>query len=389
MPPWRRALYRPLPLIFALFALALSACAGSPSSSAAVAASQTPPQPAIPTAAQLPAPARPAPSATTAASATPLPAPSATTAASATPLPTPTSAPPPPPPAFGYPIGAPGRPPGDGFFVRHGEAVENTWFNPGWWHAGEDWYAIEGDTAGAAVLAAAAGEVVYVGANYPGRVVIVRHADDLFSMYGHLDPAVAVAEGQPVARGETLGSVLARGDDVPNHLHFELRTFFTAREVNGDAPRYGYRCGVNCPPGPGYWPIDAPDHPSEMGWRNPTHLINSRMFPAGAQGSLGEVVVASQPISPTAQLWSGPPGDSQATPQGELALVPGARLALLAIWAGPEDSRETSALGYQLWYQLGLPDGGVAWAQAAIPSSFETGGDGRPSSVYFTFLPPH
>ncbi len=115
-------------------------------------------------------------------------------------------------PYFSYPIGIPGRSLGDGFFIRHGTPVENTWYNPGYWHTGEDWYAIEGDTAGAQVLAIADGEVVYAGANYPGRVVIVRHADDLYSMYGHLDPALNVRVGQRIARGELIGTVLRRGD---------------------------------------------------------------------------------------------------------------------------------------------------------------------------------
>ena len=43
-------------------------------------------------------------------------------------------------PAFSYPMGFPGRPLGDGLLVRHGYATENTWYNPGYLHAGEDWY---------------------------------------------------------------------------------------------------------------------------------------------------------------------------------------------------------------------------------------------------------
>src|SRR5215207_5678363 len=46
---------------------------------------------------------------------------------------------------FVLPIGMPGKPPGDGFFIRHGYTSENTWYNPGYWHTGEDWYALEGD----------------------------------------------------------------------------------------------------------------------------------------------------------------------------------------------------------------------------------------------------
>ena len=141
---------------------------------------------------------------------------------------------------FGYPIGAPERPPGEGFFIRHGFTSENTWYFPEHWHTGEDWYALVGDSAGATVYAIANGEVVYTGGNYPGLVVIVQHEPDLFSMYGHLDFATPVAAGDAVRRGDPVGTVLARGDWVPNHLHFEVRTFLTTEIVNGSLPRYGF-----------------------------------------------------------------------------------------------------------------------------------------------------
>jgi hypothetical protein len=288
---------------------------------------------------------------------------------------------------FSYPIGTSGQPLGDGFFIRHGNQVENTWYNPGYWHTGEDWYAVEGDTAGARVYAIATGAVVYIGGNYPGRVVIVRHAGDLYSMYGHLDPRVSTQVGAQVARGEQIGTVLRRSDTTPSHLHFEIRTFLTASAVNGSAPRYSFRCGPNCPPGPGYWPIQAPDLPNDLGWRNPAHVIAQRMYPPDAPRRLGEIVVATHLISPSIALWSGPPDDAARSVLDTLALRAGARFPLLDVRAGPEDSHETSARGYQIWYAIGLPDGRTAWVQAAIPSTFETGGDGRPSSVYFNFLP--
>ena len=319
------------------------------------------------------------------------PAPSAAPTAqpSAAPAP-PTAVPSPEPtylpaaePAFSYPIGVPGRALGEGFIIRHGFGTENTWYNPGYWHTGEDWYAQAGDTAGANVYAIAAGAVMYAGANYPGRVVLVRHAGDLVSMYGHLDPALNVRVGDAVARGALLGQVLRRGDAVPSHLHFEVRTFVTTDEVNGDAPRYPFRCGPNCPPGPGYWPIDAPDRPAALGWRNPAHTIARRMLPAGARG---EVVVASQPMSGSLALWSAPP-DAAPEPLGGLALAPGTRYPLLAVWAGPEDSAAASALAYALWYQLALPDGTRAWVAALAASDRDTGSDGRPSGVGFNLLP--
>lgn len=284
-------------------------------------------------------------------------------------------------------MGIPGRPLGDGFVIRHVYAAENTWFNPGWWHTAEDWYLQEGDSTGARIYAAADGEVVYAGSNYPGRVVIVQHADGLYSMYGHLDPQLSVQVGQRVARGDLIGMVGQGTERAAGHLHFEIRTFLTQREVNGAAPRYGYKCGVNCPPGPGYWPIDAPEHPSALGWRSPTYLIARRAF-GDQQGQLGEVVVATQPASPSVTLWS-TPSQNRAERQalGDLPLTPGERFVLLGVRAGAEDAQDTSAQDFDLWYNIGLADGRSGWVQAAVPSTLETGSDGRPSSIGFNFFP--
>ncbi|MCA9879737.1 MAG: M23 family metallopeptidase [Thermomicrobiales bacterium] len=289
-------------------------------------------------------------------------------------------------PAFSYPMGFPGQPLGDGLLMRHGYACENTWYFPGWWHTGENWYRADGEeSAGIPVYAVAAGEVVYADFDYPGRVVIVQHGPGLFSQYGHLDYELAVAPGQPVARGDLLGSILLRTDGrARSHLHFEIRTFYTQTDVNGSAPRYGVSCGVECPPGPGYWPMDAPEHPSAMGWRNPTHVIARRAWgeplPADA-----EVVVSS--LAPaTTPLWSAPADAAEATVLEELALAPSDTYALLAISAGDEASTATSAEGYHLWYQIAV-QGGTAWVQAAVPLAYDTGSDGRPSSVRFDFLP--
>jgi murein DD-endopeptidase MepM/ murein hydrolase activator NlpD len=286
--------------------------------------------------------------------------------------------------AYSLPIGLPGRVLGDGFLIRHGFACENTWYNPGWWHTGEDWYRLEGDTAGAGVYAVADGEVVFAGSEYPGRVVIVRHAMVLYSVYGHLDHVLAVGEGDPVTRGQLLGTVLDRTDGVaPSHLHFEMRTFLTTPEVNGNTPRYDYGCGFECPPGPGYWPIDAPEHPSAMGWLNPTHVI-AKQAGAGSQPGDAEVVVASGAPGSTT-LWSLPADRTEAQQLGEFSLTVGERHKWLSIAAGPEVSERTSAEIYRLWYRIDVPDG-PAWVQAAMPSSRDTGSDGRPSSIKFTFL---
>lgn len=284
------------------------------------------------------------------------------------------------------PIGYPGEVLGNGFFIRHGFATENTWFNPGWWHAGEDYYALTGETAGAGIYAVADGEVVFAGYDYPGPVVVIRHADDLYSMYGHLDYELAVERG-PVARGQFLGTVLNRADGrAPSHLHFEIRSFLTTPEVNGATPRYGYACGPDCVPGPGYWPMEAPEHPAEMGWKNPTHVIATRAFSSGVPEGV-EVVVA-EGASGSTDLQPAPGNQEVKDRIGEMPLTPGERYKLHEIAAGPRGSTETSAEGYRLWYRIMVPEvADAAWVQAAVPSTHDTGSDGRPSSVRFDFLP--
>ena len=46
------------------------------------------------------------------------------------------------------PIGWPDEPAGRGFRIGHGFQTENTWYLPGYWHCGEDWYSVDQDTAG-------------------------------------------------------------------------------------------------------------------------------------------------------------------------------------------------------------------------------------------------
>jgi hypothetical protein len=283
-----------------------------------------------------------------------------------------------------YPIRSGDALPGDGFIIRHGFATENTWYNPGYWHTAEDWYALEGDTAGANVIAIGDGTVVFVGGDYPGRVVIVEH-DDLFSVYGHLDDDVPVSEGDTVKRGAMLGTVLLRTDGrAPSHLHFEVRTFLLTDEVNGQNPRYGFACGYECPPGPGYWPIDAPEHPSTMGWRNPLETIAQSM--AIAEGERRIAVAATGASSP-AQLWSLPSDHEDALLLGQFSLDAGETFRLFEVVTRDPASTQTSAEAYRLWYSIALPDGTRGWIQAAIPDSGDTGSDGRPSSVRLQVLP--
>lgn len=284
--------------------------------------------------------------------------------------------------SFGYPIGLPNRVPGDGFYIRDGFAVENTWYKPRWWHTGEDWYTTDGSTENALVYAVADGEVVYAGANYPGRVVIIQHEKQLFSMYGHLKTELKVRLGQKVKRGDLLGVVRAGWKQAPAHLHFEIRTFLTTRVVNGAKPRYGYPCGVNCPPGPGYWPQAAPEHPAKLGWRNPSMVVNNRLAPAS------EVVIVAKPVSSTLTLWSEPKLHG-AVPQvvAEITAKAGQRFSLAQVQTMRADGAGTSAEAYGVWYKVQLGNERTGWVQALVPSDEEVSSDGRATAVRFNLVP--
>jgi murein DD-endopeptidase MepM/ murein hydrolase activator NlpD len=228
--------------------------------------------------------------------------------------------------------------------------------------------------------------VVFVGSDYPGPVVIVQHQDDLYSMYGHLDYNVLVAAGDVVERAQQIGTVLRRGDSVPNHLHFELRTFLMNPEVNGAAPRYNYPCGYQCAPGPGYWPMTDPQLPVAMGWRNPMHVINRRAYPNSVPPEGAEVIVSATPASQTTTVWSSLEGPNREG-LSELALRPGDRYPLRKIQAWAENTARTSAEAYHVWYQIGLPDHRTGWVLAMVPAPEQTGTDGRPSTVIPNFVP--
>jgi murein DD-endopeptidase MepM/ murein hydrolase activator NlpD len=289
--------------------------------------------------------------------------------------------------AWSLPIGHPGEVLGDGFLVRHGFATENTWYNPGWYHAAEDYYVPEGNTAGAGVYAVADGEVVFAGSEYPGLVVIVRHGENLYSMYGHLAHGWVLESGA-VTRGQLIGTVYDRTDGrAPSHLHFEVRTFLTDPEINGLAPRYDAGCTFDCPPGPGYWPIGDPQHPAEMGWRNPMHVIANRAF-NGDPPSEGAEVVVARGARASAPLWNQPPWVTGAGAVGDLVLEAGSRFGVMEVVAGSEDAIETSAEGYRVWYRIQVPGHADApWVQGVMASTNDTGSDGRPSSVQVDFLP--
>ena len=83
-------------------------------------------------------------------------------------------------------------------------------------HSGSDYSA----PLGTPVVAVNAGKVALVAEFFfPGRLVILNHGLGLYTAYFHLD-TIAVAEGERVERGQTLGTVGATGRATGPHLHF-------------------------------------------------------------------------------------------------------------------------------------------------------------------------
>jgi hypothetical protein len=85
---------------------------------------------------------------------------------------------------------------------------------------------------GTPVYAAADGEVIFAGPDdeavyspwqkFYGNVIVIRHADDLFTLYAHLS-VIDVQDGQEVAVGQKIGEVGKTGGAIGSHLHFEVR----------------------------------------------------------------------------------------------------------------------------------------------------------------------
>ena len=82
-------------------------------------------------------------------------------------------------------------------------------------------------SAGAPVLATAAGRVTYAGRSAAlgrtwmryGRIVGIRHGDRFITLFGHLD-TTEVRAGESISRGQRIGTVGATGWSVEPNLHY-------------------------------------------------------------------------------------------------------------------------------------------------------------------------
>jgi hypothetical protein len=85
---------------------------------------------------------------------------------------------------------------------------------------------------GTPVHAAADGQVIFAGSddeavyspwtNFYGNVIVIRHADEFFTLYAHLS-VIDVKVGQKVTAGQKIGEVGRTGGAIGSHLHFEVR----------------------------------------------------------------------------------------------------------------------------------------------------------------------
>ena len=86
-------------------------------------------------------------------------------------------------------------------------------------HGGTDY----ASPRGAPVVAVNAGRVALVAEHFfPGRLVVVDHGLGLYTLYFHLDET-RVDAGEPVARGQVLGTVGSTGRATGPHLHFGVQ----------------------------------------------------------------------------------------------------------------------------------------------------------------------
>lgn len=82
-----------------------------------------------------------------------------------------------------------------------------------------------GAPQGSSIVAAAEGEVIYVGyrGSY-GNTVMIDHGGGVVTLYPHQAPgAIVVSVGEKVQAGQRIGGVGSTGNATGPHLHFEVR----------------------------------------------------------------------------------------------------------------------------------------------------------------------
>lgn len=175
-------------------------------------------------------------------------------------------------------------------------------------------------TIGADVLAVTDGVVECIDRTQwgaQGDVVVVKHRDELYSVYGHLNAGLKVRKGQSVRRGQKIGTVQRWPVNRDNtHLHFEIREFVywshTSHEpVLNPEERPGE--AISCA-GPGYLRegLRLSDQTWTRTWKDPVDFYYSHRPP------YPRAIVVNDFI-----MHLGPKGDTR----GSVAVYPSADLA--------------------------------------------------------------
>lgn len=83
---------------------------------------------------------------------------------------------------------------------------------------------------GSPIRAAADGRVVFVDDDMRGygRIVIIKHKEDFFTVYAH-NRTNKVSRGEKISKGAVIGTVGNSGNASGSHLHFEVRKGKTVR----------------------------------------------------------------------------------------------------------------------------------------------------------------
>jgi lipoprotein NlpD len=126
---------------------------------------------------------------------------------------------PPPAAAAGKPVPAPAEPIADARWIWPTNGPLLHAFNQG---SNPKGVAIGGEP-GQAIVASAAGKVVYSGSGLRGygKLIIIKHSDTYLSVYAH-NKTLLVKEGERVVRGQKIAE-MGDSDSQTVSLHFEIR----------------------------------------------------------------------------------------------------------------------------------------------------------------------
>ncbi|MCQ6547305.1 peptidoglycan DD-metalloendopeptidase family protein, partial [Bacillus wiedmannii] len=112
----------------------------------------------------------------------------------------------------------------------------SSWYGSRWGtvHKGIDFAAAKGTP----IMASKSGTVEFAGFGISGQgfggygnVVVIKHGDGRWTLYGHMD-SISTTVGAKVQQGQVIGKVGSTGESTGNHLHFEVKNQFIGGQVD-------------------------------------------------------------------------------------------------------------------------------------------------------------